>query len=352
MKRISVFLALILLLSLSVIGCERAPSAEKKPAAEGSIKEGQAGELPLVGISLYRDDDVYISMVREWLEKSFADKARLKIMSADNDQFKQDEQIDAFITEGASALVINLVDTQYASQVVDTVRRHNLPIIFFNREPDLASLGSYRDHICFIGTTAADAGRLQGDLIATLWNRHPEFDKNGDGKLQFIMFQGNPDNPEAVARTEFSVKQALENGVPLEQLGQTYMCAWDEDLAKNAMIRAIASYGENIELIIANNDSMALGAIAALAEIGYNTGDPDKFIPVVGVDATPAAVEAIQQGRMSATVLQDAEGMARAVADITLNAIQGKDFLADTDYTWDASGMAVRIPYTPFSIEE
>ena len=129
------------------------------------------------------------------------------------------------------------------------------------------------------------------------------------------------------------------------------MCNWDEATARQAMQAALAAHEKQIELVIANNDSMALGAIAALAERGYNTGDKTKFIPVVGVDATPQAMAAIQKGVMSATVKQDGEAMAAAVAALTLNAVAGKAFLDGTPYSWDASGRAIRIPYSLYAVE-
>jgi methyl-galactoside transport system substrate-binding protein len=200
-----------------------------------------------------------------------------------------------------------------------------------------------------VGTDADAAGKMQGDVIKQLWNGRPEYDRNADGIFQYVMFQGNPDNPEALARTEYSVRQAREHGVEMRQIGETHVCNWDANLAKDAMLLAFASHGENIELVISNNDAMALGAISALASFGYNTeGESGKFIPIVGVDAVPQAVEAITKGIMSATVKQDSAAMAKAVAALTRNAVEGKNFLDETPYTWDASGIAIRIPYSVF----
>ena len=303
---------------------------------------------PSVGVLLYREDDVYISMVSGALRTGLNDQVRVEILAAKSDHITQTEQLDELLNKKINVLVVNLVDTQAAAVFLDKAKKAGIPIIFFNREPDLSVLQSYAGKTCFVGTNTEDAGRMQGDIIKKLWDAHPEFDRNKDGKFQYIMLQANPDNPEAVARTEYSVRQAVEKGLPMAQLGLSYMCDWDENLARQAMLMAIAEHGAKIELVIANNDSMALGAVAALAENGYNTGDKSKFIPVVGVDAIPKAVDAIRQGAMSATVKQDAESMGKAVAAITLNAVNGKPLLEGTPYTWDDSGIAVRIPYAPF----
>ena len=304
---------------------------------------------PVIGILPYWKEDVYIALVTDTLRKLFADKAEVVIMDGRRDQFRQDEQLDELVAKKVQAIIINLVDPQAASRMVDKVKKTGIPAIFFNREPDLKTLKIY-DKARFVGTALNEAGTMQGELIKRLWTAHPGYDRNKDGVFQFVMFQGGTDNPEAVARTEYSVKHARELGVPLQQLGKTYICDWDEALARQTMKQAIDAYGDQIELVISNNDTMALGAIAALQEAGFNKegGPASAFIPVVGVDAIPRAIDAIQKGMMSATVKQDGEKMAEAIVALTMNALDGKDFLADMPYAWDASGVAIRIPYAIF----
>ena len=329
--------AAMLFSSLCLAACEAPKKADPARPAK-----------PFIGVLLYREDDIYISMVSAAIRGALEDRATVEVLAAKSDQLTQIDQIEGLLAKKAQALAVNLVDPQAAALVADKAKKIGIPVIFFNREPDLASIKSYAGRTCFVGTKAADAGKLQGDIIKKLWDEHPVFDRNKDGKFQYIMLQANTDNPEAVARTEYSVRQAMERGVPMVQIGQTYMCDWNEDLARQAVLLALASHGEEMELVIANNDSMALGAIAALAAYGYNTGNQERFIPVVGVDAIPQAIEAIQKGVMSATVKQDAEAMGKTVAAILLNAVAGKGLLEGIPYAWDESGIAVRIPYAPY----
>ena len=134
----------------------------------------------------------------------------------------------------------------------------------------------------------------------------------------------------------------------LEQIGQTFVCNWDTALAQQAMESALAANEGKIELVIANNDSMAMGAIAALSNVGFNLEGGDKFIHVIGVDATDQAVDAINRGIMSATVKQDGEAMGQAASAIILNMIAGKPPLEGLNLQFDESGIAVRIPYAPY----
>lgn len=312
---------------------------------EGSRKTAaQTNDAPVIGVFLY-NRDVYISSVAASLEAALTGKAQFEVHSAQNDQLDQNEQIDAMLAHKTNVLVVNLVDMQAAGHIADKAKKAGIPVVFFNREPDLNSIAGY-ENVCYVGTKAHEAGELQGEIIKRLWSNHPEYDRNGDGKFQYIMIQANPDHPEAIARSEHSVRQARKLGVPMEQIGGTLLCDWDEALAFEAVRLSLPALGEQLELVIANNDSMALGAAAALAEIGFNTGKPGSpYIPVVGVDATEQALDAVRRGVMSGTVKQDGRLMGEVLAKLALNAAAGKNFLEGASLEWDGSGVAVRLPY-------
>ncbi|MDR0616255.1 MAG: galactose ABC transporter substrate-binding protein [Synergistaceae bacterium] len=301
---------------------------------------------PRIGILIYKYDDTYISTVRNALNKALDGKAQISMQDGKGDQATQNDQLDVMIERGMDGIIVNMVDAQAASGVVDKIKKAGIPVVFFNREPNLDVLKTYEKAL-FVGTNAADAGKMQGDIVKSIWDEN-KYDINKDGKFQYVMFKGEPDNPEAIARTDFSVSQAVLNGVKLEQIGETFVCNWDTALAQQAMESALAANEGKIELVIANNDSMAMGAIAALSNIGYNVEGGSKLIPVIGVDATDQAVDAINRGIMSGTVKQDGEAMGNAVSAIMLNMINGKAPLEGTGYKYDDSGIAVRIPYSPY----
>lgn len=309
---------------------------------------GASAADPRIGVLIYKYDDTYISTVRNALTKAFEGKARISMQDGKGDQATQNDQLDVMLQKGVDGLLVNMVDAQAAAGVLAKIKEVGIPVVFFNREPDLKVLKGY-DKALFIGTNAADAGKMQGDIIKELWTKHPEYDLNKDGKFQYVMFKGEPDNPEAIARTEWSVKQAGTNGVTMDQIGQTFVCNWDTAQAQGAMESALAANQGKIELVIANNDSMAMGAIAALSNIGYNLQGGNKYIPVVGVDATEQAVDAINKGIMSATVKQDGEAMGQTITAVILNMVGGKPALDGTKYQFDDSGIAVRIPYAPYT---
>jgi len=320
----------------------------------GDNSGGKAPEKvqPLVGLFLFNGKDPYISGVGEAIHRRLAGSVRLDVQDAENDPIRQSNQLDTFLPRRPDLLLINAVDPKEAYFFINRAKKQGIPIIFFNREPDLEVLRTYPKS-CFVGTNAADAGRMQGNLIAEIWRQHPEYDRNHDGKCQYILFQGEPDNPEAQARSEYSVRQAREDGVDMIQVGASLACNWDQALAERSMAAIWAERGKDIEMIISNNDAMAIGAIATLNQYGFNLGKKGgPFIPVVGVDATEAAAQAIASGKMSATVKQDGAAMAEAIAVLAKNALAGKDFLDGTSYTWAKDGISIRIPYSPFGEKE
>lgn len=298
-----------------------------------------------IGVTIYKYDDNFMSFVRRSIEKNADAVDELDVNDSQNDQAKQNEQVDVMIQKGADSLAINLVDPQAASTIIEKAKKEDIPVIFFNKEPSETDLNSY-EKAWYVGTTSAEAGIIQGEMIRDSWLAHPEWDLNGDGKMQYVLLKGEPGHPDAEARTQFAVSTVVDAGIEVEELElQTAM--WDSAKAKDLMDAWLSKYGDTIEYVITNNDGMALGAIASLQGNGYFTGD--KFMPVVGVDAIPDALSKIEEGSMVGTVLNDATNQGQATFDLAKNVAEGKDPLEGTDWTFQ--GKAVRVPYVAVTID-
>ncbi len=197
----------------------------------------------------------------------------------------------------------------------------------------------------FVGTNPAEAGILQGELLTNLWNKDKNIiDKNGDNIMQYVMLMGPRNNLEAIGRTKYSVLSIDDAGIKTEEIALR-VCNWEENLAKDAMDALFLSNANKIEVIISNNDAMAIGAIEALQKYGYNRGDKNRTIPIVGVDGIPKAIQLINQGIMTGSVPQDAASMAEATYLIGMNLVNGRPPLDGTSYKFDDTGVSVRIPY-------
>ncbi|TDR32740.1 galactose/glucose ABC transporter substrate-binding protein MglB [Hydromonas duriensis] len=325
--------------AVTLMACQKTP--EKKADAAPAAGAPAAAGMPLVGVTIYKYDDNFMSFVRRAIEGAAGGKAELSMQDSQNDQGKQNGQVDALIAKGAKVLAINLVDPQAAATIVSKASAAKIPVVFFNKEP-MADVLKSCEKCWYVGTTSSESGIMQGKLIAESWKAHPEWDKNKDGKIQFVLLKGEPGHPDAEARTKFVIDELNKEGVQTEQLElQTGM--WDTAKANNLMDAWLAKHGDKIEYVIANNDGMALGAINALQGKGYFK-DPKKFMPVVGVDAIPDALAKIKEGVMVGSVLNDAKNQGLATFQLALNAANGKDPLDGTTWKFDDK-KSVRVPY-------
>ena len=219
------------------------------------------------------------------------------------------------------ALAINLVDPAAAGTVIEKARGQNIPVVFFNKEPSRKALDSY-DKAYYVGTDSKESGIIQGDLIAKHWKANPNWDLNKDGQIQYVLLKGEPGHPDAEARTTYVIKELNDKGLKTQQL-QMDTAMWDTAQA--------------IEVVIANNDAMAMGAVEALK--AHNKSS----IPVFGVDALPEALALVKSGAMAGTVLNDANNQAKATFELAKNLADGKDAAAGTN--WKIDNKIVRVPY-------
>lgn len=325
-------------------GCGSSDKSSEGGDAQ-TTTEGEEAVDVSIGTCIYKFDDTFMTGVRNNMEAKAKELgAEISIMDSQNKQPTQNEQVDGFITKGVTALAVNPVDRTAAGPIVEKAKAEDLPVVFINREPEAEVMQSY-DKVWYVGAKAEESGTMSGEIIAEYWNAHPEADKNGDGVLQYVMITGEPGHQDATLRTEYSVKALEAAGIKVEEIAND-TARWDKVQATDLTKALISSKGiDSIEAIICNNDDMALGAIEALKAEGYNTGDATKYIPVVGVDATAPALEAMANGSLLGTVLNDGENQGIAATNISVAASQGKEISKDTIGYDVTDGKYVWIPY-------
>ena len=353
-KLMAVILTLAFALGLTACG-----------GGSGSSSNGE------VSVFYYTYSDTYISSVRSAMDKLLTD-AGLKYQNydANGNQTTQTEQVTTALAKGSKLLIVNVVDTgsnDAAQNIIDQAKAKNVPVIFFNRSVEESVVTSY-DKCVFVGTDYEMAGHMQGEMIGKyLVENYDKLDLNGDGKISYVMFKGQEGNMEAIARTQYGVEDAnkvlkkagkpeLEfydasnkNKYLVDQNG-----TWSSAAATDYMGTILAQYSEAnknmVELVIANNDEMALGAVSALQTAGYNK-EGTKAIPVFGVDATDAAKSAVNSGAMVGTIKQDADGMAKAITTITQNFFADKNALDSINSENLVGKWRVNIPYATYTGE-
>lgn len=319
---------------------DTAKPAEEKPATDA------AGPLD-IGVLVWKYSDTYGSSVRTAIDKYAGDAGlKMEMQDGNDDQATQNNQADVMFAADKDLIVINLCDTSAGQYLVDLAKQNEVPILFYNKEPNDSEMIKGANSI-FIGTKPEEAGIMQGEILADLVAANPKIDKNGDGKFQYLMFEGEVNNAEAIARTKYSVDTAVEKGLDMVNLSEIQVANWDTAKANEMMTAQIAAIGaENIEVVFCNNDDMAIGVIAALNEVGYNLGDGSgKDVVVLGVDATDTAIEYINAGKLTGTVKQDGDAMGKAIVELAANGAQGKDWLEGTSYKMADDGYSIRIPY-------
>ena len=318
-------------MAFSVTACSSKPAettaaAEETTAAADAaetVKEAIEGKDPAevkVGISIYQFADNFMTLYRNELQKYLVDELGLKaenisIMDGKNDQAEQNNQINNFIAQGVDALIINPVMTSAADQIIATVKDADIPTVLINREPTAEQMSAY-EKLVYVGCDARQSGTMQGELIL---DTETKGDINGDGKISYIMIQGDPENVDAQYRTEFSVKALEDAGLEVncltDQVGN-----WQQDQAQQIVANALGQYGNDVEVVFCNNDAMAMGALQAIQSAGRTVG---KDIYLVGVDALSEALEAVIAGNLTGTVFNDHFSQSHSAADAAINYLTG-----------------------------
>ncbi|QAY67454.1 galactose ABC transporter substrate-binding protein [Paenibacillus protaetiae] len=312
-------------------------------AAGCSNSGGSGGEggTPKAGVAIYKFDDTFMSGVRTAISAAAEGKLKVDIVDSQNSQPTQNDKVDLFITKKMKAMAINPVDRTAAGIIIDKAQKANIPVVFINREPMADDLAKW-DKAYFVGAKAEESGTMEGEIVADYWKAHPEADKNGDGVLQYVMLKGEPGHQDAELRTKFSVQAIQDAGIKVEKLAED-TAMWDRVKGQEKMAAFLASHGDKIEAVIANNDDMALGAIEALKAGGYFTGS--KYMPVVGVDATDAAKQALKDGTLLGTVLNDAENQGKATVNLMSVLAKGEAPTKDNTGYDITDGKYIWIPY-------
>ena len=211
--------------------------------------------------------------------------------------------------------------------------------LIINEAIFLSEIKTYRLRSCLcVGTDSKESGIIQGDIIAKQWKAHPEWDLNKDGVIDYVLLKGEPGHPDAEARTIY-VTKTLDETHKIKTNGLNVDTAmWDTAMAKDKADAWLSGpNGEKIEVVIANNDAMAMGAVEALK--AHNKSS----IPVFGVDALPEALALVKSGAMAGTVLNDANNQAKATFDLAKNLAEGKGAADGTN--WKIENKIVRVPY-------
>ena len=336
-------MAMASMMALSLAGCgsssttatteaatEATTAAASEAASDAATAAAEAaGDVDVadkkVGISIYKFDDNFMTLYRTELVRYLTEDLGFKpenvvVQDGKGDQAEQTNQIQNFITQKYDVLILNLVQASSAPEITDMCNEAGIPVVYINREPDEAEEQRWESegiNATYVGCDARQSGTYQGEEILATENKG---DINGDGKVSYIMIQGDPENVDAQYRTEFSVKALTDAGVEVEELLKQ-RGDWDQAKAQQIAQDALNQYGDKIEVIFCNNDAMALGALQAIEAAGRKVNED---IYLVGVDALTEAVQNVIDGKQTGTVFNNHFAQAQAASDIAVKFLGGE----------------------------
>ncbi len=331
MKKVLVLFALVGLIAMTLmVGC------------------AQESDEIVIGANIYTFADNFMNgVMKPELERYSSERGvKVEVVDSEGQQAKLNDQVDVFITKKVDVLAINLVDPASARSIIEKAKAADIPLVLFNKEATEAGVMNLYDKVWYVGTNSAESGIIQGEMMVADWQANPSWDKNGDGVVQYVLLKGEPGHPDAEARTKYSVLAFGDAGIPVEELALEADPNWSTQHGADKMAAWLtSSFGNDIELVIANNDGMAFGAITAMKTAGVE-------LPIYGVDALDQALTHIADGEMNGTVLNDGVNQSRATLDLAINAAMGNDVIEGTSWVLEAGDTkAVRVPYVAVTPE-
>ena len=243
-----------------------------------------------------------------------------------------------------------------------TVANKDKPLVWFNRQPSNSSTGeldmaalSFNDDTYYVGFDANQGAELQGTMVKDYIEANIDtIDRNGDGVIGYVLAIGDIGHNDSIARTR-GVRKALGTGVEkdgsidsepigtntdgsaaavqdgsIEVKGKTYTvrelasqemknsagATWDAATAGNAIGTWSSSFGDQIDVVVSNNDGMGMSM--------FNAWSKDNDVPTFGYDANNDAVAAIAEG-YGGTISQHADVQAYLTLRVLRNALDGVD---------------------------
>ena len=306
---------LLVLAALLVAACGGEPDIPLLPTPTPSpapVRPGNGSGL-VIGASFPVLDpavDPYLGSLADALQRraSAVGHVDLQLVSAEGSTETQLEQVQAFVDARVDAVIIVPDDTGATAPLTSLVRGAGIPLVYLNRKPDdLPIDGS----IPYVGSDSLAAGTMEMQALATL--------AGGNGDVALLI--GDPANEAAVHRTEGTKDVIVDN--PGMTLLREAAANWDRKQAHD-VVQAWLTAGDVFQVVCANNDQMALGAIDALREAELL----DRTI-VGGVDGTADGLKAITDGDLDVTVFQDARQQGSKAIDTALELMRDDPVTTD-----------------------
>ncbi len=273
----------------------------------------QTASAETIGVSIVNFDNNFQTLLRQGIEARAGEVGvDVQIEDAQNDSARQLDQINNFIANGVDAIIVTLVDTAASPALTAAAEAAGIPLVYINLEPqDLSALPANQ---VYVGSNEIESGTLGAFEACKLLRAQL---KSNGAKGYVIM--GSLSHQAALQRTK-----------DVEDIVGTDMCnfitildkqssEWSRDTAGNLMTNWLST-GEVPDVVFANHDDSAIGAILALKAANV----PMEDVVVVGVDATADALQFMQAGDLDVTVFQNAKAQGGGGVDVAVKLAKGE----------------------------
>lgn len=306
MKKAKKWMALLLaaVMTMAVLaGCGKQEATDGENSGSGKLK---------IGVSYYALSGEYNANLKSAMQSYFdeaglADKVELSVTDAGGDANTQNSQLENMIASGVNAIILIPGDATAQAVMVEEAHAQNIPVI------ELCTKTEAEDYrISFVGSDDIVAGRMLMEYLGDLV----------DGKGDMIIFHGPTGVSAEINRHTGAQQMIKEKNWDIKVVAEK-VCNWSREEAMTAMENIITS-GMKFDIIFAENDEMAVGALSALKDSGL------KYV-IGGIDAIPDAVQAVADGDMDCTFFQDYITQAKTALDVAIKAASGEQVDASYD---------------------
>jgi methyl-galactoside transport system substrate-binding protein len=326
-------LCLFLAAAIAAAGCGAAAAAEKIE----------------VGYIWRAFNDHFQTGFRKIMEEE-AEKAGIimNMQDGEDDASIANNKLSALLSRGYKLIGIVARDRVATKDLMEKCKAEDIPVVFVNTEPMPETLAEY-DKTWYVGARAEQSGTMSAQVLCDYWIANTaKADKNGDGVLQLIIFQGEPGHNDVELRTNAYYETLKANDIKYE-IVKIDTARWYPAVAFDLMTTFLTQLGEeNIEGVLCNNDGMAMGALGACKQSNINTKGSDKFIPICGIDATVDALEALKDGELLGTCLNDRRGQSKVFLNMIKAIADGQYAITEEIVNYPGSeidGKYIWVPY-------
>lgn len=271
---------------------------------------GSSASAAEIGVTMFGYEDNFVMLLRQSMEERAAETdTELQFADAQKDIGRQLDQVQNFIAQGVDAIVVNPVDSNSTEAITAAASGAGVPLIYVNRSPR----GEMPEGVVFVGSNEKESGTLQTQEVCRLLG--------GTGEI--LVMIGALDDEAARIRTEDVEDVVATDECKGIEIVDKQVGGWLRNSGADLMTNWISA-GMAPDAVVANNDEMALGAIIALQNAGIERGVGEDKVIVAGIDGTPDALAAMQQGDLAVTVFQNARAQGAGSIDAALKLVGGE----------------------------